>query len=240
MYLFLIHLELCTLMLFVIFSFVAAGKASKLAYHQTEQRLYYKTRKLKFWSVCLSLLAAGMALADLMLASMSHSQLWTNRLLIHAPFAIIPTLLIWTSSYPRLRRLLQRTNARTQLAADVARRRLASDPVFIVPFQLAPLCSLALLYFAFVPPHSFRWSTVTITTTIFVFIACILWMVQTHRNQLAAEAPPTYRPWLRRLQQAGVLLVILAVLSMPYIMNFESNRLAERISIASEAEHTRL
>jgi hypothetical protein len=226
-----IYLELGTLMLYVIFSLIAAAKASKLAYNQTEQQLYHKTRKLLFWSVSLSLLTAGMAAADLMLASMTHPQFWTQRLLIHTPFAIIPVLLIWFGSYPKIRRLMQRTNARTQLANDVARRRQASDPVLIVPFQLVPLFSLALLYFALMPPNSFRWSTVMMTTTFFMFIACMVWMLQTHRNQLAAEAPPVYRPWLRKLRHTGVLLVLLAILSIPFMMAFEGNRLSERLSI---------
>ncbi|WP_339205533.1 hypothetical protein MHH56_31905 [Paenibacillus sp. FSL K6-3182] len=226
-----IYFELGTLMLFVVFSLIVAAKASKLAYSQNEQQLNYKTRKLLFWSVCLSFLTLGIAAADLILASMTHPQFWTHRLLIHTPFAIIPVLLIWLGSYPKMRRLIRRTNARTDNANDVARRRQASDPVLIVPFQLAPLCSFAMLYFAFIPPHSFRWSFVTMTTTFFLFIACIVWMLQTHRNQLAAEAPPVYRPWLRKLRHTGVLLVILAILGIPFMMAFEGNRLSERLSI---------
>jgi len=231
MHFLLIHLELGMLMLYVIFSLIAAAKASKLAYNQTEQQLYHKTRKLLFWSVSLSLLTVGMAAADLLLASMTHPQFWTHRLLIHTPFAVIPILLIWLGSYPKIRRLMQRTNARTKQGNDVARRRQASDPVLIVPFQLAPLFSLALFYFAITPPNSFRLSTVMMTATLFLFIACMVWMLQTHRNQLAAEAPPIYRPWLRKLRHTGVLIVILAILSIPFMMAFEGNRLSERLSI---------
>ncbi|WP_053373610.1 multicopper oxidase family protein [Paenibacillus sp. FJAT-27812] len=231
MYSLLINLELGAIILFVIFSFIAAGKASKLVYFDTEKMLYRKTRKLLFWSVSLSLLAAVITAADTMLAATAHPLFWMDRLLVRTPLAAIPALLIWLGSFPRIRKLMHRTYGRTESAPDVARRRQASDPAFIVPFQLAALCSLALFYFAFVPPIPFHWTAITMPTTILLFIACLLWMLQTHRNQLAAQAPLVYRPWRRRLQHTGGLLVIAAILSIPLLTAMENSKLPEHLSM---------
>lgn len=233
MYSLLIHSELGALMLFVIFSFIAAGKASKLIYNQSERQLYRKTRKLIFWSVSLSLLAAVMAAADTMLAASSHPLFWMDRLLVRTPLALLPVLLIWFYSFPRLRKLMHRTRGRSENALDVARRRQASDPAFIVPFQLAALCSVALFYFAFVPPIPFHWTAVTMTAALLLFVACLLWMLQTRRNQLAAEAALVYRPWRRRLTHTGLLLAILALSSIPFLTAMENSRLPETLSMMS-------
>lgn len=233
MYSLLINSELGALMLFVIFSFIAAGKASKLIYNPSEKQLYRKTRKLIFWSVSLSLLAAVMAAADIILAATSHPLFWMDRLLVRTPLALLPVLLIWFYSFPRLRKLLQRTGGRSENAPDVARRRQASDPIFIVPFQLAALCSVALFYFAFVPPIPFHWTAITMPATLLLFVACLLWMLQSRRNQLAAEAALVYRPWRRRLTHTGMLLAILAVSSIPFLTAMESSRLPKTLSMMS-------
>ncbi|WP_169084238.1 multicopper oxidase family protein [Paenibacillus sp. PL91] len=238
MYSLLTNLELGATMLFVIFSFIAAGKASKLVYFDTEKMLYRKTRKLLFWTISLSLLAAAVATADTMLAATAHPLFWMDRLLIRTPLAILPVLLIWIGSFPRMRKLLHRTHGRTEIAPDTARRRQASDPAFIVPFQLAALCAVALFYFAFVPPIPFRWTAVTMPTTVLLFIACLLWMLQTRRNQLAAQAPLVYRPWRRRLQHTGLLLAIAAILSIPFLTAMESSKLPEHLSMmAGKADY---
>ncbi|CAM4364273.1 FtsP/CotA-like multicopper oxidase with cupredoxin domain [Paenibacillus endophyticus] len=231
MYSSLIHLELGALMLFVVFSLITAGKAAKLIYSKTEKQLNIKTRKLVFWSVCLSLLASVITGADAVLAATAHPLFWLDRLFVRTPLAVMPVLLIWFYSIPRLRKLLHRTNGRTELAPDVARRRQASDPAFIVPFQLSALCSTALFYFAFVPPIPFQWTAITIPITTLLFFACLLWMLQTRRNQLAAEAPLVYRPWRRRLTHSGVLLALLAVGSIPFLTALESSKLPERLSM---------
>jgi hypothetical protein len=231
MYSLLTNLELSAIMLFVLFSFITANKVAKLVFNQTEKQLYRKTRKLLFWSVSLSLLAVAVAAADLMLAAAFSPLLWLDRLLIRTPLAVIPVLLIWLGSYPRLRKLSQRTNGQTDAPPDVARRRQASDPAFIVPYQLAALSSLALFYFAFVPPVPFRWLAVTVPAALLLFIASLLWMLQTHRNQLAAKAPLLYRPWRRRLKHMGVLLTAAAVLSIPFITAMEGSRLPDNLSM---------
>ncbi|WP_141500631.1 hypothetical protein [Paenibacillus luteus] len=238
MYSLLTNLELSAIMLFILFSFIAANKAAKLVFNQTEKQLYRKTRKLLFWSVSLSLLSVAVAVADLMLAAAFSPSLWLDRLLIRTPLAVIPVLLIWLGSYPRLRKLMQRTKGRTDTPPDVARRRQASDPAFIVPYQLTALSSLALFYFAFVPPVPFRWLTVTIPAALLLFIACLLWMLQIHHNQLAAKAPLLYRPWRRRLKHTGVLLAAAAVLSIPFITAMESSRLPDNLSMMKGKGHS--
>lgn len=229
----LISLELGALLFFVIFSFIAAGKASKLVYNGTEKQLYRKTRKMLFWSVSLTLLAAAMAAADTMLAMNAHPLFWLDRLLVRTPLAVIPVALIWVSSFPRLRKLMQRTSGRTDTPPDVARRRLASEPPLIMPYRLAALCSLALFYFAFVPPIPFQWTAVTMPVIVLLFIACLLWMLQSRKNQLAAEAPLAYRPWRRRMKHTGVLLAAAGLLSIPFLTAMENSRLPDRLSMMS-------
>ncbi|MCA0756214.1 multicopper oxidase family protein [Paenibacillus sp. N4] len=229
----LMNAELAAIMIYILFSFIAAGKASKLIYFGTEKQLYRRTRKLRFWSVFLTLAAAAIAAADLALAAAAHPLLWMDRLLLRTPLAVIPVALIWGNAYPRLRRLLQRTAGQTEAAPDTARRRLAAEPAFVFPFRLAALSSIALFYFAFVPPVPLRWTAVTLPLTGLLLAASLAWMALSRRSQLAAEAPLAGSPWLRRLRSAGVLLAILAVSSVPFLTAMQASRLEGRLSMMS-------
>lgn len=212
MYALLVNLELITVMLYVIISLLAASKASRLIYNQTENQLNRRTRSMLYWTICLTLLAAIIASADIALALTAHPPFQLDRLLVCAPLAAIPILLIWLCSFPRLRKLTKRTSGRTEAIPDVARRRQASNPACIVPYQLAALCSAALCCLAFMPPTLFEWTAMTIPATLFILLACLLWLFQTHRNQLAAAAPLSLRPWRRRLTHTIIILTAAGLL----------------------------
>ncbi|WP_028608448.1 multicopper oxidase family protein [Paenibacillus harenae] len=225
------HSELGAILFFTIFSIIAANKSSKLIYQSTEKQLYRRTRKLQFWTVSLTLLAGIIAAADIAVAATAHPLFWLDRLFIHAPLAVIPVALIWFSAFPRLRRLMRRTNKQTGEQPDTARRRQASEPAFIMPYRIAALCSVALFYFTFVPPIPFVWTEITIPSTILLFLACMLWMLQSRRNQMATEAPLIYRPWRRRLKLTAVLLAAFALSSVPFLTAMETSRLPESLSM---------
>ncbi|MBD2868180.1 multicopper oxidase family protein [Paenibacillus arenilitoris] len=227
--------ELAVILLFAIFSFIAAGKASKLVYQSTEKQLHRRTRKLRFWSVSLTALAVLIAAAGAILAATAHPLFWLDRLFVHAPLALIPVACVWIGSYPRLVRLMSRTNKQSDAQPDTSRRRLASEPAFIFPYRLTSLCSAGLFYFAFVPPIPFDWSDVTIPVTVLLFLASMLWMLQTRRNQLATEAPLPYRPWRRRLKRAAALAAAAAVGCVPFLTAMEGSRLPDNLSMMAGA-----
>ncbi|WP_138753869.1 hypothetical protein [Paenibacillus sinopodophylli] len=207
MYELLIYAQLSTLMLLIVCSGIAAIQASKLIYSKSEKQLNHKTRHLTFWSVSLSLLAA----VYILLATAVHPTIGLAQLLVRTSLTAIPVSLIWLTSAPRLRKLVRRTNACTPLMPDVARRRQATDPAFIFPYQLTALCSASLLYLAAVPAIPFQWTAVTIPATLLLFLSCLLWLLQSHRSQLAAEAAPVYHPWRFRLAQTALLLSLLVI-----------------------------
>ncbi|MDQ0113445.1 multicopper oxidase family protein [Paenibacillus harenae] len=228
-----INTELGALMLFVIFSLIAANKASKLIYYRTEKELHKRTRKMVFWTVSLTVLAATMAAADIFLALNAHPLLWLDRLLLRTPLAFIGVLFVWFGAMPRVRMLLARTRMQTDAVPDLSRRRQATEPLLVAPYQFAALIGAGLFYFAFVPPIPFAWTYLTIPLTLLTVLACFLWMLQSHRNRKATESMQTYiyRPWGRRLRLTGTYAAIAAVCSVPLLTAMQGSKLPDRLNM---------
>lgn len=229
------NVELGSLMLFVLLTFIAANKASKLAYCRSERELYKRTRKMYFWTASLTVLAAIAAVSDLSLALVlnAHPLLWLDRLLLRTSLALIAVLIIWFGAIPRVRMLLARTKSQTDDAPDVARRRQATEPLLVAAYHFAALIGVALFYYAFVPPIPFIWTDVTIPLTLLAVAGCFLWMLQTGRNRKAAETPEAflYRPWRRRLRLTGLLLIAAVIGSVPFLTAMQSSRLSGKLNM---------
>lgn len=210
MFSFLIYLEPVSCILFILLSWAAADTASQLVYQENEKLMNQKTFKLLFWTISLTVPAALLAASDILLAAMSHSLFSGEWLIIRITLALAPIVFIWFGAFPRLRRLMKRTSGRSEKMPDVARRRQASDPGFIMPYQLTVLCSATLFFFVFILPVPKDWTSVTMPATIFLFICCMIVMLQTRQNQLAAAAPLIYHAWRHRFKTVGIVLTAAA------------------------------
>lgn len=228
------HMEQSFLFVLLLFSLIAANKASKIIYSRTEQELHRKARKLRFWTIFLTVWAAASIASDIALAAMTHPALWLDRLLIHAPLALLSVAGLWLLAWPRLRMLLQRTAAATDHALDIARRRHATDPALVATFKLAALLSAGNVYFVLSPPVPFNLIEIAAPITVLLFLGTLLWMHQSNRNGVAAasDAITVYRPWTRRARITGVFSASLAVLSVPILLAMDSSKLPGRLNMA--------
>lgn len=229
----LINIEQAALMLLLVFGLIAANKASKLIYSRSEKELYKKARKLRFWAIfptALALIAAG---ADIVIASKAHPVFWMDRLLLHSPLALLSLLALWLLAWPRLRMLLQRTNAQSDHALDTARRRHATDPALVVPYKLLALVAAGNVYFVLSPPVPFRWFEAAMPLTALVFFGTLLWMHQSSRNGAAASTADVtvYRPWMRQAKVTGAFAAVCAMLSVPLLLAMDGSRLPGRLSM---------
>nr|WP_306812898.1 multicopper oxidase family protein [Paenibacillus soyae] len=231
----LIHIEQASLVLLLIIGLIGANKASKLIYSRSEKELNRKARKLRLWAVlptALALIAAG---SDIALASNAHPVFWMDRLLLRAPLALLAVSALWLFAWPRLRMLLQRTNAKTEHELDTARRRHATDPALVVPFKLLALIAAGNIYFVLSPPVPFRWFEAALPLTALVFFGTLLWMHQSSRNGAAAASAnvTVYRPWIRRAKVTGALAAVGAMLSVPLLLAMDGSRLPGRLSMTA-------
>lgn len=228
------HMEQSFLFLLLLFSLIAANKASKLIYSRTELELHRKARKLRFWTVFLTIWATASIASDIALATLTHPVLWLDRLLIHAPLALLSVLGLWLLAWPRLKMLLQRTAAVSDQALDTARRRHATDPALVATFKLVVLLSAGNVYFVLSPPVPFNLFEIATPITTLLFLGTLIWMHQSNRNGAAAasDAITVYRPWTRRARMTGVFAASCAVLSVPLLLAMDSSKLPDRLNMA--------
>lgn len=229
------HMEQSFLMLLLLVSLIASNKASKLIYSRTERELHRKARKMRFWTMFPTVLAAAAIASDIAMSLLAHPVFWLDRLLIHAPLALLSTAALWLLAWPRLKMLLQRTSAASEQTLDTARRRHATDPALVAPFKLMALISAGNVYFVLAPPVPFHFAEAAVPITALLFLGTLLWMHQSNRNAAAAgsEAISVYRPWIRRARMTGVVAAACAVLSVPILLAMDNSRLPSRLNMAA-------
>lgn len=232
-----IHVEQAGLFLLLLFSLIAANKAAKLIYSHAERELHRKARKLRFWIVGLTIWAAAAVGSAIALAAAAHPVFWLDRLLIHAPLALISISSLWLLAWPRLRMLLLRTSAATEQKLDTARRRHATDPALVAPFKLTALLAAGNVYFVLSPPVPFNLFEAAMPITTLLVLGTLLWMHQSGRNGAAAasESATEYRPWTRRVRMTGIAAAACAVLSVPILLAMDNSKLPGRLSMAEGA-----
>ncbi|MFF2890277.1 multicopper oxidase family protein [Paenibacillus sp. NPDC057967] len=226
MYSVLTNISQAMLFLLLIFGLIAANKASKLIFSPTEMELHRRARKLRFWTILPSILAAGSIAADALLAAISPPVFWMDRLLLRTPLALLALALLWLMAWPRLRMLIQRTQSQRELAPDMPRRRHATDTALVAPYKWLALTAAILIYFVLSPPVPFLMVEIAIPLTTMLFVGSLLWMHQSSRNAAAAasDAVAVYRPWSRRVRITGAAAVACAVLSVPLLIAMDTSR----------------
>ncbi|RJE86063.1 multicopper oxidase family protein [Paenibacillus sp. 1011MAR3C5] len=226
MYSALTNISLGSLFLLLIISLIAANKVSKLIFSRTEMELHRRARKLRFWTVMPSVLAAGSISADVMLASISPPVFWMDRLFLRMPLALLALSLLWLLAWPRLQMLIQRTQSQREITPDMPRRRHATDTALVAPYKWLALVSAFLVYFILSPPVPFLMVEIAIPLTAMLFLGSLLWMHQSSRNAAASasDAVTVYRPWSRRARITGLAAVACAVLSVPLLIAMDASR----------------
>lgn len=217
----------------IVLAWIAGNKCYRLLYAESEEKLHRKARKLVGWAVWVSAFAAAAVSSVLLMASGYHPVFWLDRLLLHVPLLALPTVLIWSITVPRVKKLRTITGRKSDHEPDPRLRYRAADPALVFPVRLAMLSALAAFYFALSPPK--QADEAVFPLLIYAVAAGIQWFALAGRRMRAgaAGARPVYRPWLSRLQALGVLAAAAALGSAPFISAMDASRLPSSLSMAS-------
>ncbi|MEF3302359.1 multicopper oxidase family protein [Paenibacillus sp. GYB003] len=233
--------EYSAVLLLLIVSWIAGGKASKLLFSGSVGRLRKRARGLLFWAGGVALLTCAIIGINAYMAASYDMLFWIDRIAVHDPLVGVPLLLLAVSAVPKLAKLQRATKeggdgqAGPQLLAE------ASHPGIVVPFQMSALGALTTFYFAMVPPVPFRLPEVAIPVALYALLSALLWWLHTLRSRKAArhEAKFATRFWAVRVARNALVLAVCGAIAWPlFAAAMERSRLpAELDMMAGVADY---
>lgn len=231
-----VSIELAAIALLLVISGIAGGKASKLVFSGTADRLPSRSRKLLWWIGYASVAVCAIVGSIVYMIVGMEPIFWVDRAALHIPLVALPALLVWFVSVPRLAGLHKEiAKGSAELVAAELRSR-ASTPEVAAPFQMLALGALATLYFALVPPVPFEWPAVAVPVGIYALLCIGLW--ELHRRRSAKAARPdtvlALRSWpIRALRNVGVLVIAGAVASPFFVAAMNASRLPAELDMGT-------
>ncbi|MFD2117510.1 hypothetical protein ACFSTH_18340 [Paenibacillus yanchengensis] len=173
--------------IFLLLSWLASFKIPKLYLSFHEKDLYEKLRKSIYLLHSIVLLSAIMVATNIILHWSYYQTYHAAMITVHFSCVILPMFMLWFVSRPRLFLLTKRTTAQTFRALDTARRRHASHPDLVAPFQISALGATIVIICSMFPISAFTWGDSFLAMTVFVLFSMIIWAIQ-HRNNEQATA----------------------------------------------------
>lgn len=198
--------ELAGAMFVLIFSWIASGKAAKLVYAGTAERMHRKARKQLVWAIYASVPAAvSIAAVVLMLPSLDPV-FWEDRAYAHLPLLIVPLAGVWALAVPRLWRLWRSTGAGRAAQDSAVLREKAAHPLVVVPFQALALSAATLFYvYLFTPSAPVRPLSLLLPAAILALAIYGLWLRNSRIGRTIGQAGDLARHRrLRRLRALGL------------------------------------
>jgi len=186
-----VSLERTAFIGFILISWYASFKATKLHLSQHEKELHEKARKLYGLLGSLIFLSIIVVIANLTLHWPVYTSFDVQLVVLRISCMLTPILMLWFLSRPKLVRLLKRTSSQSRQSLDIARRRHATHPQLAAPFQLAALGSSATAICNIIPTVTFTWRDCFIAMFIIISASIIIWFLQ-HRNSEVATATNDY------------------------------------------------
>jgi len=220
--------------LLIVLAWIAGGKASRLLYGGSAERLHRKVRKQMVWTVYATLPAVGIAAATLLMAASMSSVFWEDRVLLHLPLALVPALAVWLLALPRLAKLWKDTRSLSGAPLPIEIRRQAAHPLLIVPFQASALGGAAILYYVLVTPVPLTLGKAVVPLAIWAGAVAAVWLSheRRHANVGHPDAVAPWQPRNRRMRAIGVLAVATGVTALVLVIESRSSRLPARLSMA--------
>ncbi|NOV02613.1 multicopper oxidase family protein [Paenibacillus planticolens] len=227
-------------LLLVIFTWIGSVKASRLLYSRTIERMHRKTRKLLFWSWFPVIPAAAILGAIAWMQQTMSPAFWIDHVLIQAPLVLLPLLIIWLVSVPKLFKLRALTKPMPEesdavIPTDASVHQRAASPGLILPFQMMALAALTSFYFALVPALPFKWLDISVPLAVFVLATAGLWLRHRIRFQQVSKMETYAAPafWKRSLAMLTVFAVLGASGYYLFTYAMDKSELPAEIDMAS-------
>ncbi|MEF2247511.1 MULTISPECIES: hypothetical protein [unclassified Paenibacillus] len=186
-----VSLERTAFIGFILISWYASFKATKLHLSQHEKELFERARKLYNLLGSLIFLSLIVVITNLTLHWPVYTSFDVQLVVLRIFCMLVPILMLWMLSRPKLAMLMKRTSSQTKQSLDTARRRHATHPDLAAPFQLAALGSSATAICNIIPTATFTWRDSFIAMAIIIIAGIIIWFMQ-HRNSEVATAAGDY------------------------------------------------
>ncbi|MFF2092427.1 multicopper oxidase family protein [Paenibacillus sp. NPDC058174] len=173
---------------------------------------------LKGWAVVLSVPAAGVIAAVILMLASSKPIFWADRLLL-LPLAAVPPFMLWIMTIPRLRRIRQATGRKRHSPLDVRLRGRAAQPAVVLPYQLSTLCSLTGLYLLLTSTMPSSLFGIVIPLLVLAVAALGLWMSHLNRSSRIGLTgiEPVNRPWRRLMGRSAIVFAAAAIAYFPFL-----------------------
>jgi FtsP/CotA-like multicopper oxidase with cupredoxin domain len=226
-------LELVSLLLLFIFSWIAGSKASRLVYSASAERLHRKARKQLFWTGYLTLIATAILTVIVLMMLSLDSVFWQDRAFLHAPLVAVPILSVLFMGMPKLVQIRKITKLISEAPLEPYVRGQAAEPGLIVPFQATALGALTALYFALAaPPVPFQW-TDGIPIALFLLAVIGLWIRHDRRRRTVSHpaAAVRFRPWRALLFNLSVLAIVAVAAGASFSWAIQNSLLPARMDM---------
>lgn len=235
----LVSVELGAIALLLLLSAIAGGKASKLVYNATAERMRVRSRKLLWWVGYVSLVGCALVGSIVFMAAGMEPIFWLDRAALHIPLVTVPLALVGFVAVPRLFALYKAAGNSTETEdgrTGAVMRRQAAMPGIVAPFQVLAYGALTTLYFALVPPIPFEWSAVAVPLGLYVLLSFGLWRLHARRAIRAGRADEAMRlrAWpLRTLRNIGIVCLAGAVGAPFFIAAQNASRLPAELDMST-------
>ncbi len=218
----------------LILSWIAGSKASRLLYGGSAERLNRKARKQLVWSVYITVPAVGIIVGTLLMANTMSPVFWEDRVYLHLPLVLIPLLAAWLLAVPKLWKLWRQTSRSTgaPLLADI--RKQSAHPMIIVPFQMSALGAATIFYFLLVTPVPLQPVKAIVPILVWAAISFALWRIhdRRYRKISSTEAPLSPQLWRRALRGVGIFCVATGVAAIALVIESQNSRLPSQLSMS--------
>lgn len=222
--------------LLIILSWISGSKAARLLYGGSAERLNRKTRKQLVWAGIVTLPSLILIVATFLIVQSMDPVFWEDRVLLHLPLIVIPLLAIWLLAAPRLWKLWRETHKVSgPLSAEM--RQKAAHPLIIVPFQMAALGGVTLVYFLLVTPVPLHLSNVIVPILIWIAATAAIWVRHERRWQKVSrpDAVIVYQPWRRRLRALGIFCIAAGLAGIAIFIESQNSKLPAVMNMAEGA-----
>ncbi|MFD0673345.1 multicopper oxidase family protein [Cohnella sp. GCM10027633] len=226
--------ELASAMFVLIFSWIASGKAAKLVYAGSAERLHRKARKQLVWAVYASFPAAVAIAAIALMPSTFDPMFWEDRAYVHLPLLLVPLAGVWVLSVPRLWRLWTSTGAKGAAPDPAVLRERAAHPLIVVPFQALALSAAALFYvYLFTPSVPVRPLSLLLPVAVLALAIYGTWLRNSRIGKtIGKEGDLVRHRRLRLLRALGLYGAAVGVAVVLIVVGMRSSKLPASLNMS--------
>lgn len=227
-------LEVGSVLLLLIFSWIAGNRASRLLYSGSSERLRRKSRKLLFWASLSAIPALGALGSILWMTATLELPFWSDKVLLHIPLIGIPLAGVWLISIPIAWSLWRYAKHSSEAPMPFDFRRRSALPGLIVPLRALTLGAGLTLYFLFVP--TVPWGTSNLIVPFLLYAGALIAIWTVHDQRFKRISNPDYvlivpGKMKRILLSLRVWAIVIGMVTVGIVISSQTSKLSDEIDM---------